>query len=82
MCWAFHSYVVDKMYGQTVQGLADYAQKLTLCLLYSKGVGNARLLLCLISCLSSLFIPQLVSSATNLTLGIEVIKMNGCMGHK
>jgi len=71
--------------AQMVQGLADYAQKftysimqtwqhLTICLLYSKEAGGARLLLCLIARLHSLLIPQFASSATNLTLGMEIEK--------
>ena len=47
----------------------------TLHLLYSKGVDSARqLLLCLIARTHSLFIPQFVSSAVNLILGVEIEK--------
>ena len=43
-------------------------------------MGGARLLFCLIARLCSLFIPQFVSSATNLTLGIKIEKKMNSWG--
>ena len=74
-------------------GLADYAHKkscnmqawqhLTLRLLYSERLDGAKLLLlCLIARIPSLFLPQFLSSVVNLTFGIEIQYMNGCMWHK
>jgi len=37
---------------------------------------------CLIARMSSLFMPQFVSSAVNLIPGIEIHNMNGFVGHK
>ena len=65
-----------KLCSKTHQGRR---QHLTLRLLYSEGVDSARLLLCLIARMRSLFIPKFVSSAANLILSIV---MNGWMGHK
>ena len=56
----------------------------TLRLLYSERLDGARLLaiLChLIAHMPSFFVPQFVSSAVNLILGIEIQNMNGCVGH-
>ena len=71
ICLASYSYRVDKIYTRTVQGLTDIMLKnslimqtrwhLTLCLLYCKGAGSGRLLLCLITRIRILFIPQFVS---------------------
>ena len=57
-------------------------QHLTIGLLYSEGADGARLLLCLTARMRSLLIPQFISSAANLMLGIEIESMNGCVGHK
>ena len=75
ICLASISFVVDKIYAQAVQGLADYAQKFTnhanpaLCLFYSEEVDSARLLYIMPNCSHKLiFMRQFVYSAANLVL--------------
>jgi len=77
ICLASCCYVVDKIYAQLCSKTHQARWHLTLRLLYSEGVDSVRLLLCLIACIRSLFIPKFISSAANLIFSIV---MNGYLG--
>jgi len=69
ICLTSYSYVVDKIYAQMVQGLADYAQKLTYYATWPFTDFIVKIQLLAMPNFSHtllLFVPQFISSAGNL----------------